>query len=70
MRKEKLTKKQAAVYAYIAEYFTDNGYAPTGIEISRKLNITTQGVDQHISTLVRKGWLVYSGSRYRRIKLT
>jgi predicted transcriptional regulator len=70
MTKETLTEKQKDVYAYVAGYIDDNGYAPTGIEISMKLQITTQAVDQHIKTLVQKGWLSYTGGRYRKIKLT
>lgn len=67
--KEPLTKRQEDMYAFIAGYIQDYGYAPASIEIAMKFQMTTQGVDQHVKNLVRKGWLDYSGGRYHKIKL-
>jgi repressor LexA len=68
--KEKLTPRQEDIYAYIAGYITDNGYSPTYTEVSDKLNISTQAVEAHIKTIVKKGWLRFNNQRYRKLELT
>lgn len=64
-----LTKKQEEVYAYIAGYITDYGYSPTYQEVAEKLSMTTQSVEAHVKTLVKKGWIGFNGKRHRKLIL-
>jgi predicted transcriptional regulator len=67
--KEKLTKTQEDVYAYVAGYITDNRYSPTSQEIAIKTGLTTQMVESHIKNIIRKGWLKNNGKRFRKLDL-
>ena len=67
--KEKLTKTQEDIYAYVAGYIEDNGYSPTSQEIALKTDLTTQMVDSHVKNIVAKGWLKYNGKRFRKLEL-
>lgn len=69
MMKEKLTKIQEDVYAYIAGYIDDNGYSPTYQEIAMRTDLTTQMVESHIKNIVAKGWLKYNGKKFRKLEL-
>lgn len=67
--KEKLTKTQESVYAYIAGYIMDNGYSPTYQEIAIRTDLTTQAVEGHVKNIVKKGWLKFNGKKFRKIEL-
>lgn len=69
MEKTPLTKTQENIYAFVAGYYDDNGYAPTGQEIAEKFGTTSQVVDQHLRNIAAKGWIKFNGKRYRKIDL-
>lgn len=65
-----LTKKQKNMYAYIAGYITDYGFAPTTQEIAIKFNMNTSAVEGHVAKLEEKGWIRFKkDQRFRKIEL-
>lgn len=67
--KRPLSAKQTEVYAYVAGYITDNGYAPTRREIVEKLNISEQAVSAHLREIKNKGWIRFTDGGWRNIEL-
>lgn len=67
--KEKLTKAQEDIYAYVAGYIQDNGYSPTSQEIAMRIGSTTQMIEAHLKNIFKKGWLSYNGKKFRKIEL-
>ena len=67
--KEKLTKTQEDIYAYVAGYIEDNGYSPTYQEIAMRTESTTQMVESHVKNIAKKGWIRFNGKKHRRIEL-
>jgi len=67
--KEKLTKIQEDVYAYIAGYIDDNGYSPTYQEIAMRTDLTTQMVESHVKNIAKKGWIRFNGKKFRKLEL-
>lgn len=67
--KEKLTKTQEDIYAYVAGYIQDNGYSPTSQEIAMRIGSTTQMVESHVKNIIKKGWIRHNGSRFRKLEL-
>lgn len=58
MSKEPLTKRQAAVLAYIRKHIADKHYPPSLRDIGAAMDITSpNGVIGHIRSLVSKGYL-------------
>jgi len=54
-----LTKRQRQVLDFISDHICDHGFAPTIREIGVEMGIkSTNGVSEHIETLIRKGYLV------------
>jgi len=69
-KKEKLTKTQEKVYAYIAGYIEDFGFSPTYQEIAIRTGLTTQAVEAHIKNLVKAGWIAFDNSKkFRKLEL-
>lgn len=55
---EELTKKQSQILDFIRKRIDEGGVAPTLREIGKAFGITsTNGVHQHVSSLIRKGYL-------------
>lgn len=68
--KEKLTKTQEKVYAYIAGYIEDFGFSPTYQEIAIRTDMSTQAVEAHVKNLVKAGWLKFDTSKkFRKLEL-
>lgn len=67
--KEKLTKTQEEIYAYIAGYIEDNKYSPTYQEIAMRMDSTTQMVESHVKNIISKGWLKVNGKKFRKLEL-
>lgn len=66
-----LTERQNEVLEYIAETVRDRGYPPTIREIGNALGIrSTNGVNDHLKALERKGFINRSGSKSRAIMVT
>lgn len=66
-----LTDRQSQVLDYIAETIRDRGYPPTIREIGNALGIrSTNGVNDHLKALERKGFISRSGSKSRAIMVT
>ena len=66
-----LTDRQLQVLAYIAERIRERGYPPTIREIGNELGIrSTNGVNDHLKALERKGYINRSGSKSRAIMVT
>jgi DNA-binding MarR family transcriptional regulator len=65
-----LTRKQAAIYAYLAAFISDNGYAPSFEEIAEQFGFTSLAtVYEHLSNLAKRGWIRRSYNRSRAIEL-
>jgi repressor LexA len=57
-----MTESQQKVYDCVAEFIDDNGYAPTVRQICEILGYSsTATVQQHLKTLVEKGYLQGTG---------
>ncbi len=66
---KKLTRRQAGIYRYIVQYIEENNYPPTVREIADEFEIkSTNGVSEHIKSLVRKGLLVKENSKSRALR--
>lgn len=63
-----LTERQEQVLGFIAETIRERGYPPTIREIGTALQIrSTNGVNDHLKALERKGFIERSGAKSRAI---
>jgi len=68
---QKLTQRQQAVLDYIVESIQDRGYPPTLREIGNHLGIkSTNGVNDHLRALERKGYLTREDMKSRTLRPT
>ncbi len=68
---QKLTERQRAVLDYIVESIHDRGYPPTLREIGNHLGIrSTNGVNDHLRALERKGYLTREDMKSRTLRPT
>ena len=68
---QKLTQRQKAVLEYICESIQDRGYPPTLREIGNQLGIkSTNGVNDHLRALERKGYLTREDMKSRTLRPT
>jgi repressor LexA len=68
---QKLTERQKAVLDYIVESIHDRGYPPTLREIGNHLGIkSTNGVNDHLRALERKGYLTREDMKSRTLRPT
>ena len=66
-----VTERQHEVLGCIYQYINDNGFAPTLRELGGMLNIkSTNGVNDHLLALVRKGLIERSSMFSRAIRIT
>lgn len=66
---KKLTKRQSAVLDFICAQIEDEGYPPTIREIGDHLGIkSTNGVNDHLKALERKGYLEREDGKSRALK--
>ena len=66
---EPITDAARRVYNAIVDYIDSNGYAPTVRELCGLLDIASpSGVDGHLKTLQRRGWIVRSERQARTIR--
>lgn len=64
-----LTGRQKDVLDYIMSYIEERGYAPTLREIGLSLGIrSTNGVNDHLCALERKGYLMRDGEKARALR--
>lgn len=64
-----LTSRQRDVFKYITSYIDERGYAPTLREIGSSLGIrSTNGVNEHLRALERKGYLTRDGEKARALR--
>ena len=69
--KRPLTDRQAAVLRVIQESIAEKGYPPTLREIGLRLNIrSTNGVNDHLRALERKGYIGREDLVSRGLRLT
>jgi repressor LexA len=67
-QRPKLTKRQQEVLDYIRSCISDNGYPPTLRELGSQLGISsTNGVNDHLKALERKGYLSRDGAKSRAL---
>lgn len=70
MSRQPLTSRQEACLRYIAAYIVDNGYPPTYREIAAEMGIaSTNGVNDHLKALVKKGYVKLGDGRSRAIQI-
>jgi repressor LexA len=68
---QKLTERQKAVLDFIVESIQDRGYPPTLREIGNHLGIrSTNGVNDHLRALERKGYLTREDMKSRTLRPT
>lgn len=61
-----MTESQQKVYDCVVEFINDNGYAPTIRQMGEILGYSsTATVQQHLKTLVEKGYLRGAGRTLR-----
>ncbi len=66
---KKLTARQAAVLDFITDHISDEGFPPTIREIGDHLGISsTNGVNDHLKALERKGYLLREDAKSRAIR--
>lgn len=66
---KKLTKRQRMVLGYIIHHIQDHGFPPTIREIGDHMGIkSTNGVNDHLKALERKGYLERKDSKSRALK--
>src|ERR1700689_4541862 len=64
-----LTQRQQMVLDYIRQSITDRGYPPTLREIGSQLGIrSTNGVNDHLRALERKGYLTREDMKSRALR--
>ena len=64
-----LTPRQRQVYDFIVDYIYQQGYPPTLREIGQQLQIrSTNGVNDHLRALERKGYLARDGVKSRALR--
>lgn len=69
MTVKKLTKRQRLVLEFIISHIDDQGYPPTIREIGDHMEIrSTNGVNDHLKALERKGYLTRQDAKSRAIK--
>lgn len=67
---QKLTDRQRAVLEYISTSISDRGFPPTLREIGNHLGIrSTNGVNDHLRALERKGYLTREDMKSRTLRL-
>ena len=67
---QKLTPRQSQVFNFIKKHMRKEGYPPTLREIGQALGIrSTNGVNDHLKALERKGFIQREGNRSRSIHL-
>lgn len=67
---QKLTDRQRAVLEFISASISDRGYPPTLREIGNHLGIrSTNGVNDHLRALERKGYLTREDMKSRTLRL-
>lgn len=68
---KKLTARQGAVLDFIIDHIQDTGFPPTIREIGDHLGISsTNGVNDHLKALERKGYLVREDAKSRALRPT
>src|ERR1700754_4773539 len=66
-----LTDRQQQVLKYIKDSITDRGYPPTLREIGARMGIrSTNGVNDHLRALERKGYLAREDMKSRALRPT
>ena len=66
-----LTGLEERVLQFITRYITQNGHAPTLVEIGEGLNIRSKGtVHRYVESLIEKGHLHREGRSWRGLRLT
>ena len=66
----KLTPRQSQVFTFIKKHIRQEGYPPTLREIGEALSIrSTNGVNDHLKALERKGYIQREGHRSRSISI-
>ena len=69
--KEPLTDRQAAILKFIVRHSEERGYPPTIREICEEFGIrSTNGVNDHLKAIERKGWLERGALKSRALVVT
>ena len=68
---QNLTTKQRTILLFIAEYIDQNGFPPTIRELGEGVGIrSTNGVNDHLKALERKGYILRGATKSRALTLT
>lgn len=69
--KKPATARQEEVLGAIEQHTAQHGYPPTLREIGLRVGIrSTNGVEEHLRALERKGWLTREAGKARALKVT
>ena len=67
----RLTARQQEMFDIIVAFISTNGYPPTLRDLGERMGITsTNGVNDHLKALERKGWVTRAGLKSRTIRPT
>lgn len=64
-----LTQKQKDILYWIADFVKQNAYPPTVREISVNFGITIRAVQDHLTALQKKGYIVQAQGRSRSLRV-
>lgn len=66
-----LTARQAELLRFVLDYTLEHLYQPTTLEMGKALGVTsTNGVNQHLFYIARKGYIELAAGYSRRIVFT
>ena len=66
---KEITDRQKEILKYISDYQEENSYPPTVREIGDHFDVSVRAVQDHITALVKKGYITQSVKKSRSIKV-
>ena len=69
MDQQKLTDRQNQALNFIKDYISEYRYPPSFRDVGKAVDITKRAVNNHIQTLVKKGYIEYEAGRPRMLKV-
>ena len=66
---KEITDRQKEILNYISDYQEENSYPPTVREIGDHFDVSVRAVQDHITALVKKGYITQSVKKSRSIKV-
>ncbi len=64
-----LTERQEEILIFIQEYMSDNGYAPSRVDVASEFEMNTNAANQHMKAIAKKGYIEIAPNVSRGIKI-